>query len=347
MRAERRATADAAKRDRGDRVVRMTSVLAALLAAAVVLTGCSGGEDANDDAGAPALSLASPWRNADGTSVQVPAAPERIVSADLIATELLVRFGHAARIVGITDPEGAVGSDAGKLDRHPSMGTEREPDVAAITAQRPDLIIAIDGIGRRDELAAIAPLVGAPYDRNRPGAGFGWREYVRGLGDRLGLRPQTDGLVAEIDGRIAAVRNGRAPGASVAVLRVSTDGRLAALPGTYPANLILELGLDPAGTAAAHIPDAAPAECCRFLGDRELAGLRKVDVILIADTPDDGVDAVQVARGNRVFAALPAVVAGDVHGVSAPAWTVWTPGNIERALDDVERVVKPVVARTP
>ncbi len=325
--------------------MRMASaVTAAALAVAAVLTGCSGGGESDRASTVPTLSVPSPWRGADGATVDVPAAPERIVSADLIATELLVRFGHGDRIVAITDPEGAAGPDAADLARYPTAGSEREPDVAAIAALRPELIIAFDGIARRDELAAVAPLVTAPYDRSRPGAAYGWREYIRGVGDRLGLGPQSRGLVDGIDRRIAAVRDARAPGATMAVVRVSTDGRFGVLPGAYPSNLVRDLGLDPVGTAAAHLPGATVADCCRTLSDTELAGLRGVDVILVADTPDDGVDALEVARGNPVFAALPAVTAGDVHGVSAPVWTVWTPGNLTRAMDDVDRLVMPAVA---
>ena len=78
--------------------------------------------------------------------------PQRIVSLVPSLTELVAWLGAADRLVGrtkfCTEPPGAVG-------RIPAVGGTKNPDIAAITALQPDLVIANREENRREDVEAL------------------------------------------------------------------------------------------------------------------------------------------------------------------------------------------------
>ena len=73
-----------------------------------------------------------------GTTVEVPSQPERIVALAPSITELLFALGLGDKVVGT--PEGSdVPPRAGKL---PNVGPFREPNIEMIVALNPDLVLA-------------------------------------------------------------------------------------------------------------------------------------------------------------------------------------------------------------
>ena len=94
----------------------------------------------------------TPYRDASGTLVAVPARPTRIVSLIPSVTELLFALGLDDRIAGVTvfctEPRDRVA-------RMPKVGREKDPDLSRIRALAPDLVIANMEENRRDVVDAL------------------------------------------------------------------------------------------------------------------------------------------------------------------------------------------------
>jgi iron complex transport system substrate-binding protein len=309
------------------------------------LNAAGGAAGAGSSAAAGPLDLPSPWVNADGTEVEVPADPQRIVSADIVATELLIELGYGDRVVGIAESNAGFEDDNPALADYERIGNESSPNIEQVAALEPDLIITFDGVDGAAQLAAIAPSVTVPFDFESPGAGYAWRDYFQEMGDRFGLGPQTASFVDALDERIAELNDEIDDGATLAVLRIGQDASFGVYPGFYPADVVRDLGLDPEGTPSAFIPDASSEQCCPDFSAEQLGAFADVDVIFLADDPVNPDDAIERAQSNPLFATLPAVQAGNVFEVSSFAWISWTPQGVITALDDIERHVVPGFAR--
>ena len=105
-----------------------------------------------------------------GFRVDLPAAPVRIVSLVPSWTETLFSFGFEQEIVGITkfcvSPEGKVASIQ-------KVGGTKNPDIRAIAALEPDLVIANAEENRREDVDRIRShgiAVFTTYPRTIPGA---------------------------------------------------------------------------------------------------------------------------------------------------------------------------------
>jgi iron complex transport system substrate-binding protein len=287
---------------------------------------------------APAqMNIASPWTNADATQVQVPNDPKRIVSADIIATELLVEFGFADRIVGITETNARFEDDNPLLSGYTKVGNDLTPNIEQVAALMPDLIIATDYAEGLDKLAEIAPTVNVRFDYGVPGAGYAWRDYFQLMGDRLGLSEQTADFIRRFDARVASLAAEIPNDTSLAVLRIGQNGEFGVYPGFYPSDLVNDLGLDPVATPSAYIPNATSEQCCPDFSAEQLGLFGDVDVIFLADDPVNPDDAIGRASLNPLFTTLPAAKADRVFEVSSFAWISWTPQGVVAALDDIER----------
>jgi iron complex transport system substrate-binding protein len=138
-------------------------------------------------------------RHASGETV-VPAEAQRIVVLSGDQLDALCALGLQSRIVGAALPDGSdsqpsyLGTVVHEL---PAMGTRSEPDLDAIRAATPDLILGSEALTPEayPALSAIAPTVftGAP--------GAGWEDNLRTVGAATGRGQATTGL---IDGFIAA-----------------------------------------------------------------------------------------------------------------------------------------------
>lgn len=316
-----------------------TRVVVPALIGVLAMAACGdddagGARDAAATSTAEAVEMVVPatWQQADGSSITVPTDPRRILALDPVAAELLVASGNGHRIVGIAESAAGFEKDNPALAVLPTIGDETAPNLEAAAALRPDLIVAYDEFAEAEELARIAPFGTIPYVD-----GFSWRQYFQDTGDRLGLSDFTRGFVERIDARIEEIA-GRVPdGTTMALLRVNGDGTYGMYPGFYPADLIAALGMDPADTPLAFDSDGDP--CCTDMSAEGLGVFTDVDVIFLADNPNNTDEALAIARDNPVFAALPAVEDGRVHVVSSFPWISWTPMGLHEALDDVERFV--------
>ncbi len=136
-------------------------------------------EPARADPGPPMRSV----HNADGVEppgTEVPEEAERIVVLSGDQLDALCALGLQSRIVGAALPDGSESQPSylgAVVHGLPAVGTRSNPDIEAIAALRPDLILGAQGLTPGyPELAAIAPTVftAAP--------GMAWEDNLRGVG---------------------------------------------------------------------------------------------------------------------------------------------------------------------
>jgi iron complex transport system substrate-binding protein len=118
--------------------------VAIALLGAVLLSGCSSAKTAEKPAPAPAPEAKFPVTITDDASrsVTVAAKPQRIVSLAPANTEILFAIGAGDRVVGVTTYDDYP-AEAAKL---PKVGDFMNPNLEAIAAAKPDLILATTGV---------------------------------------------------------------------------------------------------------------------------------------------------------------------------------------------------------
>lgn len=174
-------------------VRRYTRVIVSLL----VLAACTGREAQGRQGVEERLPVAV--RDDAGRAVRLARPAERIVSLAPPFTELLFALGAGNRVVGRTrwdeDPHAARAV--------PAVGDGLDPNVEAIVAQRPDLVVFYQSasnaaaIARLDELCVAS--ISIRLDRIAD-----YRRAVRLLARLTGTTPAADSLLAEFDRDLAA-----------------------------------------------------------------------------------------------------------------------------------------------
>jgi iron complex transport system substrate-binding protein len=125
---------------------------------------------------------------------QVPADPERIIVLSGDQLDALCALGLQSRIVAAALPDGSSSQPSylgTVVHRLPGVGTRSSPDLGAIGATKPDLILGSQALTPKlySALAAIAPTVftGAP--------GAAWEDNLRGVGAATGRADAADGVI--------------------------------------------------------------------------------------------------------------------------------------------------------
>ncbi|MGH7585640.1 MAG: ABC transporter substrate-binding protein [Gemmatimonadales bacterium] len=173
------------------RIAALSRRLVAVAALAALAAGCdrapaSGGFRVVDDAG-DTVALASP--------------AERIVSLAPAFTELLFALGAGDRVVGRTEwcdwPAAARAV--------PGVGDGLAPNVEAIVARRPDLVLVYRS-GANGEAVARLRSLGIPVAQFRPDGLGDFARTATGVGQLLGLTDSAGALVARLEAGLAAAR---------------------------------------------------------------------------------------------------------------------------------------------
>lgn len=190
------------------RTVRRSALLSGLMAAALVLVGCSANESSTDagDTDFETVTI----EHALGTAV-ITEEPERIVTLGQGSAETAIALGTVP--VGIEEYRWG-SDDTGYLPWIHEAVTERgaqlpvqftggsEIDIEAIAALDPDLILAPwSGITQQqyDALSAFAPTVA--YSE-KPWT-VAWEEQMRVIGKAMGRSAEADAEIANIKSRFA------------------------------------------------------------------------------------------------------------------------------------------------
>ncbi|OBK26629.1 Fe3+-citrate ABC transporter substrate-binding protein [Mycobacterium asiaticum] len=199
------------------------------------------------DAAAPDPGPATrPVRNAAGVDpaeAQVPADPQRIVVLSGDQLDALCALGLQSRVVGAALPDGSSSQPSylGKvLHDVPGVGSRTEPDLNAVAAAHPDLILGSTASTLTySKLAAIAPTVftGAP--------GPAWQDNLRIVAAATGRGSAADALVNGFKQRATEVGvKHDAAHFQVSVVQLTTNSLRVYGANNFPASVLAAVGVD-------------------------------------------------------------------------------------------------------
>lgn len=297
---------------------------------ALFLAAC-GGQDGSDGTGQATAGEAQTRtvEHAMGTT-EVPADVEDVVVLDTGELDAVVSLGVI--------PVGAVTTDVStslvsyledELAETEPVGTIGEPNLEAIAALQPDLILSntVRHEDLYDQLSQIAPTVFAGD------VGDTWKETLRLAGDALGLREKADALIADYEERAAAVgesvTGGDPASTTVSVVRF--------LPGQirlYGKASFIGTVLADAGFGR---PESQQVDDTFVEVSPEQISLADGDVIFTTTYGDPAETAVADVTNGELWKGLGAVQAGTVHEVPDDVWMLGigvTAANL--VLDDIE-----------
>ncbi|MGU3356569.1 ABC transporter substrate-binding protein [Microbacterium sp. M4A5_1d] len=177
---------------------RALSAVAISAAAALVVAGCAAlpsAADAAPEASAAARSV----EHARGVT-EIPEQPQRVVTLEPLELDTAVS-------VGITPVGAAVASNVAGIpaylgvDGVQPVGTVPEPDLEAIAALKPDLILGTEARHSKlyDQLSAIAPTVFIATQADP------WRDNAELIGEALGREDEVAAQIAAVDDRCAEI----------------------------------------------------------------------------------------------------------------------------------------------
>ena len=222
-------------------------------ALALGLSACSGGTASAPSQSqgiqtAKTVTISSLNGSKEEITLEVPYDPQRIVTLDMAALDILDALGVGDRVVGTAD------TSLDYLqhylnDQVANVGTIKEADLEAVMSCEPDVIF----IGGRlaesyDALSEIAPVVYLATDTE-----LGVVESVRAnagtIASMFGLEAEVDGLMADFDSRIEALANFAAD--KTAIVGLVTSGGLNVLGNDGRCSMIgREIGFENVGVDA-------------------------------------------------------------------------------------------------
>jgi ABC-type Fe3+-hydroxamate transport system substrate-binding protein len=263
---------------------------AAAVVLALLAAGCGFADAPDEEDGQAAPTGAVHLLDATGTTVTLPAPARRIVSLVPSATETLHALGRDDVLVGRTDFDTQPWAAA-----LPSVGGGLGPNVEAIVALAPDLVVRFAGEQDTRTPARLVEL-GIPVLSVRPDRIGDIYRTVELLGEAIGDRPAADSLGRAIRvGLAEAAEKARAlPRRRVAYVLGGTPPWVAG-PGTYIDELVSLMGGDNV-FGDLGLPYAA-------VSPEELRA-RRIDVVLVSGA--SGLDAglVPGARIEQVESSL-------------------------------------------
>ena len=187
-------------------------------------------------------------------SANLPERPERIVSLAPSTTEVLYALGAGERVVGVTRycdfPE--------EVSEVPKIGGMLDPDLEAILAARPDLVVGVQA-GADHQVADQLQEAGVAYAFARGDDLDAALHTMELLGAWIGedeagreLRARTEQAIEEVSGQLQAA-HGVSP--QRALLAYDREPVVVAGPGSFGAELIALAGLENAvGDATTSYP---------------------------------------------------------------------------------------------
>ncbi|MBM0238190.1 iron-siderophore ABC transporter substrate-binding protein [Micromonospora sp. ATA32] len=306
---------------------RLAAVLTAAVALGFALTAC--GE--SDPVAGTATGETREITHAMGTS-KVPAAPKRVVVLDTDKID-------TALSLGVVPVGAAVAGDAkswpsyfgaDKLAGIKEVGVLTEPDLEAINALKPDLILGSKFRQEKfyDELAAIAPTVFTEK------VGVTWKENLLLDGRALGKEQQARDLLATYEQRAKelGVKLGDAAARKVSIVRfMPTEIRVYG-PDSFSGIVVGDTGLGRperqllTGKEDRRMDQVSPERISEVDGD----------VIFVTAYGEKAAAEQAKVTGGTLWKGLTAVRANKAHVVSDEVWmTGIGVGAANKILDDL------------
>lgn len=203
---------------------------------ALFLTACGGNADAGDIAGSDE---AFTVQQAMGETL-LPGVPDRIVVIDSPHLDALVALGLTP--VGASESAAGAGFPtylADDLEATKSVGSTADPDIEAIAALAPDLIIGSKIRHEKiyDQLSAIAPTV---FSVN---SGTDWQEQARVTAASVNKSEEMDDLLSGLAARAVTVgKDVGAEGQTVSMARFRPANFRLYGPNTFSGSILTQVG---------------------------------------------------------------------------------------------------------
>ncbi|WNV73584.1 iron-siderophore ABC transporter substrate-binding protein [Geodermatophilus sp. DSM 44513] len=217
-----------------------TAVLAAAALPAMALSAC--GTPADDTSTAAAQETTAPETRSvthvQGTT-EVPADPQRVVTLDTPHLDTALSLGITP--VGSVQSDVSTGLPEYLGDRTQGIelvGTIEEPELEAIAALDPDLILSSSVRHEQiyDQLSEIAPTVFTDYTE-------GWRAMFSTTADALGRAADGEEALAGYDARADEVgQTVGAEGATASIVRFLPDETRIYGPETFSGSVLTDVG---------------------------------------------------------------------------------------------------------
>ncbi|MGK5111863.1 ABC transporter substrate-binding protein [Geodermatophilus sp. CPCC 205506] len=303
---------------------------AAAVTAGLVLAGC-GAEDGGT-AEPQATAETRTVEHALGTT-EIEGTPERVVVLDTGELDAVLALGVTP--VGsvrtdVSDALPAYIEDAGTdPTRIANVGTIAEPDLEAIAALEPDLILsnAVRHTDVYEQLSALAPTVFAEA------VGETWQENLRLAGEALGRTEEAEELLAAHEERAAEVGAlfGDPAATEVSIVRF-LDGSAVRLygEGSFIGAMLADVGF-------ARPAVQRTAETFVEVGPEEI-GQADGDLVFSAAYGQDGQTAAAQITGGGLWQGLSAVEQGRAFEVDDDRWFLAIgPLGASLVLDDLEQ----------
>jgi iron-siderophore transport system substrate-binding protein len=283
--------------------------IATLVAAALMLSACGTGTTPPGGGAPPASGQMRTIKHAMGET-QIPVSPQRVVVLDTDKLDSLYTLGLT--------PVGAAQSDqnakvptylADRFSGVKPVGTTQEPDLDAIRALQPDLILGSKFRQEKfyDELSTIAPTVFTQL------VGLTWKENFLLDADSVGKKGEAEALMAKFEERAKGLKRTTQ---KVSIVRFRPDEIRLYGPTSF-AGIVL-------GDAGVPRPER------QMLADKEDKRFDKLsperiqeadgDVIFVCAFGEKAAQRQAEVTGGPLWMTLSAVKAGRVHVVDDEVW---------------------------
>lgn len=317
-------------------------LFAVLLAALLGLAACGGDDDAAGDTAAGDASSSDTAAEDDASertvehamgSTEVPAEPERVVVLDSSFLDAALALGITP--VGATEAEARAGMPGYLADQVPDVevvGLTDEPNVEAIAALRPDLILGakVRHEALYDRLSEVAPTVFTES------SGTNWKDGFTVTADALGAAEEAEEYLAEYEARADEIgeRIG-AEGTHLSMVRFLLPDEIRLYgPETFSGTVLTDVGFD--------LGDHEWDEYSMAYLSAEQLEMADADVIFASSYGGRESQEFLSAFGaiEQIWSSVPAVAEGRQHWVDDDVWMLGIgPLGAQQILDDLEAVL--------
>lgn len=303
--------------------------LAAPIVALALLAACGDRSSEQDNA---ANDTKRQVEHAMGTAA-VPAEPQRVVVLDSSFLDAALALGVTP--VGATEASAGVGTPDYLADRVPdidAIGLTDEPNLEAIAALRPDLILGAKVRHEElyDELADIAPTVFTES------SGTNWKDGLAVTADALAKTAEAQQLLADHEARAKSIGekvDAASKRFSMVRFLLPDEIRLYG-PNTFSGSVLTDVGFD--------LGDHTWDEYSMAYLSAEQLGRADADVVFATSYggTDTGEFKAAFATVEPVWKGISAVAEGRQHWVEDDTWMLGIgPIGAELILDDLESLV--------
>lgn len=295
-------------------------LLAAIIAVlGLAVAGCAG-------SGGEAAGPTRPVQHAMGTT-EVPMDPQRVVVLDTGELDSVLALGvkpvGAVRADEATGPQSYLAQQAQGIAE---VGTIQAPNLEAIAALKPDLILS-NSVRHKDiyeQLNGIAPTVFAES------VGKTWKENLRLAGTALNRSPQAESVLAEYEKKADAVGSRFRDPASIEVsmVRFMANGVRLYGEGSFIGTILRDAGFAR--------PQIARTDKTFVQVSPEQLSSADGDLLFYAGYGQDGADQQAKLAAGPLWQRLGAVTSGNAHPVSDDLWYLGIgPLAADRVLDEL------------